>query len=265
MAILREHLPWYKEVFQLPGFFAEPLLTFGYQDICIDPIYFASKSDDAVTRGKRAAINKLEKLKAETGLRHSDLEVPKEFAEADLAALLRRKGFKKIYSLDYFDQRADLRHDMNVPIPRSQHERYGTLIDIGSIEHVFDTRQCMENCLKMIRVGGVYFLHTCVNGYYMHGLHVFSPEALVKAVAINGFEIEYCKFSTNFGVPVTSSHPLAADANILIWLVARKKRRISKFTCPQQDNWTGHYENLQKNGRPKKTSESDPFISVSAE
>ncbi len=47
---------------------------------------------------------------------------------------------KDISVIDLFDPRADKRYDMNQPVPQSEHERYGLFVEIGSFEHVFDTR-----------------------------------------------------------------------------------------------------------------------------
>ncbi len=62
----------------------------------------------------------------------------------------------------------------------TQHERYQTVYDVGTIEHVFDTRQCFENCARMVAVGGHYFIHTPVRGYFGHGLHTFAPGILTE-------------------------------------------------------------------------------------
>jgi hypothetical protein len=112
------------------------------------------------------------------------------------------------------------------------------VIDIGSLEHVFDTRQCLENCLRMVRVGGVYILHTAVKGYYLHGLHTFSPEALLQVFTLNGFELVYHRYSTDGGAPLED--PTKGE-NVLIWLVGRKIADISVFKCPQQRGWKELY------------------------
>ena len=33
MAVLRGHIPYYKEILALPGFCSEPVLLFGFQDV----------------------------------------------------------------------------------------------------------------------------------------------------------------------------------------------------------------------------------------
>ena len=116
------------------------------------------------------------------------------------------------------------------------------MLDIGCLEHLFDTRQCLENCLRMVRTGGVYFLHTPVNGFLGHGLHTFNPEALLAAVEINGFEVLYHRYCAKDGTPLEDA---SGAADSLIWLVARKARPLERFEIPQQGRWTGRYAALE--------------------
>lgn len=104
-------------------------------------------------------------------------------------------------------------------------------MDIGSMEHVFDTRQCLENCLRMVRMSGFYLLHTPVNGYFRHGLHVFNPEGLHDALEANGFEIVYERFSTRHGGPVSDPE---RERDVILWIVGRKLREVGDFVSPQQ-------------------------------
>jgi hypothetical protein len=200
--ILRSHLPYYEEIFALPGFLADPIVVFGYQDV-------------------------------ESGIARTS-----PFSSGSLPEVFRALGYRSVVSLDHFDSRAELSYDMNLPVPESEHGKYRTLIDIGCLEHVFDTLQCLENCGRMLQVGGHYLLHTPVNGYFGHGLHVFNPQGLVDCLELNGFALGYLKFSTSSGVPVRDP---SAPGDCLIWLVARKVREAKAFTAPQQRNWGDFY------------------------
>ena len=112
-----------------------------------------------------------------------------------------------------------------------------TFIDIGSLEHVFDTRQCFESCLRMVAPGGHYMLHTPVNGYYAHGFHVFNPECLIGALQLNGFRVIYEKYSRIDGTVVED--PSTGD--IIAWIIAKKERPMGQFVCPQQRKWFSRY------------------------
>lgn len=235
--ILRWHMPYYKEIFEISNFLQDPILTFGYQGI-----------ERNVPAGPNPFIPRLRRfLKSERKLRRLTQftrskfrlypPVPEGFQYGSLTDLLLAKGHPAT-TLDYFDDRADLRYDMNQPVPASEHGKYGTLIDIGCLEHLFDTAACLENCIRMVRPGGYYLLHTPVNGYFGHGLHVFNPQGLIDCLKGNGFSIVYLKYSTYKGKPV--SNPAKAPM-CLLWMVGKKEKDISTFVCPQQTIWATDY------------------------
>lgn len=239
MAILRGHVPWYREILALPGFLADPVLVFGFHEMRIDRIYFERWAEMPFGQKlRRLRLGLRERGMVWTRRAHRDLEIPEAYAAGNVVDLLRNHGVKELRVLDLFDQRADLRYDMNRPVPPTELGSYGTLIDIGCLEHVFDTRQCLENCLRMVRQGGVYFLHTPVKGYYSHGLHTFNAEGLVQALTLNGFEIVYKRYSTERGTPIRDP---TRGKDVLLWLVGRKVGEMEEFRCPQQDGWREWY------------------------
>jgi hypothetical protein len=113
-----------------------------------------------------------------------------------------------------------------------------TLIDIGSLEHLFDTAGCLENCFRMVRPGGYYLLHTPINGYYGHGLHVFNPQGLADCFLANGFRIIYFKYSTYKGKRISDP---SKHRNAILWLVGQKEKDVPVFVCPQQTIWATDY------------------------
>jgi hypothetical protein len=198
--VLQRHLPFYREIFRIPEFLSDPIVCFGFQEF-----------------EKGATLD---------GRDYTHL--------GDYFAAL---GFQAT-SLDLFDPRSELRYDMNNAVSECEYERYGTFIDIGSLEHVFDTRQCFENCLRMVKPGGHYLLHTPVSGYYAHGFHVFNPDCLRDGFEENGFRLIYEKYSSIDGTLLVD--PSVAGEN-LAWMVARKERKLGDFVCPQQRKWITRY------------------------
>lgn len=81
---------------------------------------------------------------------HYEVYVPWQFMEHDFKSILQNLGVVQIDTLDLFDPRADIRHDMNLAVPEALKNRYASAIDIGSLEHVFDTRQCLKNLIDKI-------------------------------------------------------------------------------------------------------------------
>ena len=67
-------------------------------------------------------------------------------------------------------------HDFNQPIPESHHGKYDTVIDAGSLEHIFDVRTAVENFAKMLRPGGRIIHVNPANNFCGHGFYQFSPE-----------------------------------------------------------------------------------------
>jgi hypothetical protein len=207
--ILEQHLAHHRAAFSLPGVLADPVLVFGFQEVRV------TAADDR---------------EPETGLRFG--------ADGDLAGVLRAAGLRTIDVLDLFDARANLRHDMNEPIPPGWRGRYRLVVDIGSLEHVFDTRRCLENLCALVAPGGHYFGHVPVNGYFGHGLHVFNPQAIVGALTLNGFSVRMLRYTTAGGEPVDDP---AAGGDVLMWIVARSDGEVEGFTVPQQSFWQAYY------------------------
>ena len=235
--ILRFHTQYYDEIFRIPGFLQDPILTFGYQGIDQDA---PPGSNPPVQRLRRFLVSE-GKLRRLANLVRSIVRpsprIPEGFRYSSLSELLRARG-NSVVSLDLYDKRAELRYDMNQPVPESEHKKYGTLIDIGCLEHLFDTAQCLENCFRMIRCGGHYLLNTSVNGDFGHGLHVFNPQGLIDCLGANGFKIVYLKYSTSLGKPVSDP---STSPDVVIWMVGRKEQDVPVFVCPQQEIWSNYY------------------------
>jgi hypothetical protein len=198
-------VPIFREIFALPNFFPEPFLSLGYKD------NFTGEN------------------------------FPADFQIADLKDILIVNGLKDIKDVDIFDPRAELKYDLNLPVPAEEYERYRTLMDIGTLEHVFDTRQCLENSLRMVMVGGLYFLVTPVNGYLGHGLHTFNPELILATLKLNRYDVTYLKYSTGEGALIEK--PLIGS-DVLIWVVAKKLEPLVNFIVPQQEMWNTFHEDI---------------------
>ncbi len=212
MAIILEHIPFYREIFSIPEFHQEPFLMIGLPNIV----------------GKH---------------------IPKDFSYKTLKELLINKGHKKVESLDLFDPQGDIKHDLNKPISKKYYNKYKVLIDIGTIEHIFDTRQCLENYFRMLSTKGIFVLVTSVNGYFGHGLHVFNPEGLINSLNENNFKIIYKKYTSSTGIEIEDP---SIKKDVLIWIVAKKNKSIKKFIVPQQEIWKSIYTSSHKKALSQK-------------
>ncbi|MBW5438024.1 class I SAM-dependent methyltransferase [Bradyrhizobium canariense] len=91
--------------------------------------------------------------------------------------LLQKLGAKKITSVDASAfEGASCIHDFNCPVPDSLHNQFDAFLDFGSMEHIFDVAQVIENIVKMVKTGGSILLATNANGFPAHGLFQYSPE-----------------------------------------------------------------------------------------
>jgi hypothetical protein len=226
MPIIAQHVPIYQEILALPDVVGDPVLSWGVTKIKI-PDFFRKPWTKLSIREKLIKLH-------HSMLHNLPWTVSNEFDHPDLGALLRARGVQTVDVLDWYDSRANLQLDMNQPIPAELHNRYGMFIDIGCLEHVFDTRQCIENCMRTVAPGGHYILCTPVSGYVGHGFHTFDPKGLGLAMTLNGFELVYQRYTTREGKILERP-----KGDTLIWIVARKLTAMREFKVPQQDYWWG--------------------------
>ena len=160
----------------------------------------------------------------------------------DFSDWFRKKGIDA-YTLDLFDQEANFSFDLNNPAPVEHVNKYNAVIDIGTIEHIFDIKQVIATSFSMIKNGGIYMLHTIANGAYLHGFYAISPEVIKLALSINGFEILYFKICDAQGKEVKlpeTSDPV--QPSLVMWVIAKKVKDIGTFVNPQQGQWKDLYK-----------------------
>jgi hypothetical protein len=98
-------------------------------------------------------------------------------------------GASSVNSLDASPfEEATVIHDLNRPIPPELKGRFDTLVDSGSIEHIFDLKQTLASYMALVRVGGNIFVCTNANNLCGHGFYQFSPELFYRVFdETNGF------------------------------------------------------------------------------
>lgn len=127
------------------------------------------------------------------GLAMSDTEVRRILTQAEGFAepLLQLLGAEHICSVDASPyESASIVHDMNLPIPDNLRGAFSVVIDAGTLEHIFDFRTAIKNCMEMVQEGGHLLLMTPANNFMGHGFYQFSPELFFRVCSEeNGFEI----------------------------------------------------------------------------
>lgn len=97
------------------------------------------------------------------------------------------------HSVDSIDnsnfENATIVHDMNTPIKDQYHAKYDTVIDGGSLEHIFQISQALENCSLLCKPGGRILHMLPANNFCGHGFWQISPELFFSIyTSENGYE-----------------------------------------------------------------------------
>lgn len=89
--------------------------------------------------------------------------------------LLNYFGASEINSYDYsdFEGATDIL-DLNLPFKGNK--KYDTIIDVGTLEHIFNIPQALENLSNMCNINGQIILVLPANSTCGHGFYQFSPE-----------------------------------------------------------------------------------------
>ncbi|MBF9031610.1 hypothetical protein HKCCE3408_14505 [Rhodobacterales bacterium HKCCE3408] len=126
-----------------------------------------------------------------------------EFAQPDRYSetMFRELGLGEIESLDASAfEGAGLVHDLNKPIPDDLRGKFDLVVDGGTLEHVFDIIQALDNVEKLLAPSGRFVSLTPFNGYPGHGFYQFSPELVWSYwKATRNFTVHSCFVSTPKG------------------------------------------------------------------
>ena len=91
-------------------------------------------------------------------------------------------------SLDVSDfEGASIIANLNEPVDAKWHAQFDLVIDGGTIEHVFDVRQAMQNAVRLTKPGGRIIHFSPANNCMNHGFYQFSPTLFFDFYAANRF------------------------------------------------------------------------------
>ncbi len=113
-------------------------------------------------------------------------------AEGFAEPFLRVLGAGRIVSLDASGYEGASRvADLNTNIAPDLENAFTTVLDSGSLEHVFDFRTAIANCMRMVAPDGHLLIVTPANNMAGHGFYQFSPELFYRVLSeSNGFSVE---------------------------------------------------------------------------
>lgn len=94
--------------------------------------------------------------------------------------LISNYGSTKVDSIDYSSyEKCTIVHDMNIPIETNS-QKYDTIFDGGSLEHIFNINQALKNVSSMCKLGGQIIHSLPANNQCGHGFWQFSPELFLS-------------------------------------------------------------------------------------
>jgi hypothetical protein len=188
-------------------------------------------------------------------------------------ALLKHLGAMQAHSFDYSAyQKATYVHDMNEPIPDKFKEQYTTVLDGGSLEHVFNFPVAIKNCMEMVKVGGHYLAITPANNFFGHGFYQFSPELYFAVFSEdNGFKIEKMIafeekrrpvwYSVKSPREVSGRVTLCNSFPVYLLVIAKKVSRRSIFAnLPQQSDYTALWSANYGASSPDEGDSRPPIV-----
>jgi hypothetical protein len=106
-----------------------------------------------------------------------------------VASLFRdRYGIEEYTDFD-FNGDAAVQLDLTSPLPSAYAKGAGSVIDLGTLEHVFDLRAAMTSAHGMLRPGGTFITVAPVT-WWQHGFVNFNPRFFQAFAQANGYERE---------------------------------------------------------------------------
>ena len=181
--------------------------------------------------------------------------------------LFKILGAETVDSLDFSDyEEATIIHDLNLPITEKYYNSFTTIVDGGTIEHVFNFPVAIKNCMKALKVGGHYIGITPANNQMGHGFYQFSPELFYRVFSKeNGFRIRkmFVTLATNEAnqgwyevadpkevnsrVMLVNNHPLS-----LMFIAEKIEDKEIFERVPQQSDYTNTWESYESLAANKK-------------
>jgi SAM-dependent methyltransferase len=129
-------------------------------------------------------------------LSHAKVLAHKGYMSGD--TLFRQLGFNEITVLDISAfEGATILFDLNSGggTPADLMERFDTIIDHGTLEHVFHLPNALRHLFTMLRPGG-RVVHSAPSGnFFDHGFYMFQPTLFLDYYAANRWEINAVKIA----------------------------------------------------------------------
>lgn len=174
--------------------------------------------------------------------------------------LFRMMNFTEVASLDAFDaDKPTILHDMNKPIPEQYVGRYDVVFDIGSMEHVFDVKSFVANCIALTREGGTLVIYDALMGWHNECFYNFQTPFFFDVFRANGFEdisvyLNYFPKYHDFGDRKTTWLRFEygdrvrfrkPNYNTHVLFISKRDKAVP-FAVPMQGYYAGYYQDFEE-------------------
>lgn len=162
-----------------------------------------------------------------------------------------------ILQLDVLDiseyEGANVIHDLNLELPPTM-KQYSLVIDIGTLEHVFDIAQGLQNIKDLCLPGGYVLMLSPANNWLGHGFYQLSPELLFRNFDESlGWEVEDMylvrkNFFRSAWYPIIDPKVKQMRGNTrskgstYVGVIARKKKNSELAAQVQQSDYVNAWE-----------------------
>lgn len=192
-----------------------------------------------------------------------------DYCETFLQAL----GASKVDSIDVSDyEKATIIHDMNTPVRDELKQKFDTVIEFGSIEHVYHAATALQNCMEMVKPGGHLVVITPVNNYFGHGFYQFSSEFFYRSLdSHQGYRVKKMLLREHGRRPpwyhVRDTGPTGHRAiftnsrRTALYTLAQREAVVPLFTTyPQQSDYSANWNKKPGRVRSKRLRFLPPFL-----
>ncbi len=204
-----------------------------------------------------------------------------EFTNAQ--AVLTLLGAERVFATDISDyENPDYIIDFNHDVNEQYHERFDVILDIGTLEHIFDVPTALSNITKMLKEGGEVILILTSSNAIDHGFYSFSPTLFFDFFTINGFSNFSCylREGSNYNYMkkgkiyrynhIGKEYSLTSKNSVDVCFFATKQQKLKPIEAtnlkninkPLQNIYLSFYWNKKRYGREafQKTNTFRKFL-----
>jgi hypothetical protein len=134
-------------------------------------------------------------------------------------------GFITTESIDYSSyENATIIHNMNLPYLENN-TKYDFIYDGGTIEHIFNIPQVLENIINLLAIDGIFCSVTVNNNLSGHGFYQFSPELFLSC------------FNPNYGMEIICIYLAKVGTSVNEWIkISHLDKNNNRITAKFNDD-----------------------------